>query len=98
MDLELTGRRAVVAGASRGIGLEIARTLRDQGARLALCGRDPRDLERARQELESVQEHAAIFARPTDLSDAAETRVFVEQAVEALGGLDIYIHCASGLI
>jgi 3-oxoacyl-[acyl-carrier protein] reductase len=96
VDLELAGRRAVVAGASRGIGLEIARTLRDHGVELAICGRNPDSLEQARRELELATGRNAILARPTDLSDAADTREFVQQAVETLGGLDVYVHCASG--
>ena len=93
MDLDLAGRRAVVAGASRGIGLEIARTLSGHGVSLAICARRAEGLEQARKELEG---DSAVFARPTDLSDAADTKAFVEQALAALGGLDIYIHCASG--
>jgi NAD(P)-dependent dehydrogenase (short-subunit alcohol dehydrogenase family) len=96
VDLELAERRAVVAGASRGIGLAIARTLRDHGARLAICARDGTRLQQARQELEREKGRGVILARPTDLSDAADTRAFVELAVEQLGGLDIYVHSASG--
>jgi 3-oxoacyl-[acyl-carrier protein] reductase len=74
VDLELAGRRAVVAGASRGIGLEIARTLRDHGVELAICARNRDDLEQARHELEPESGRAAILARPTDLSDPADTK------------------------
>jgi 3-oxoacyl-[acyl-carrier protein] reductase len=96
MDLGLSGRRAIVAGASRGIGLAIATALRDEGASVAICGRDTQALERAHAGLSEAAAGGVVFARPTDLADGADTRAFVGDAVEALGGLDIYIHSASG--
>jgi 3-oxoacyl-[acyl-carrier protein] reductase len=96
MDLGLSGRRAVVAGASRGIGLAIATALRQEGASVAICARDGAALEQARAALVVTADGGVGFARPTDLADGADTRAFVGDAVEALGGLDIYIHSASG--
>lgn len=51
MDLELQGRRAVVTGASRGIGKQIARILIEEGARVALVARSLNDLEATAAEL-----------------------------------------------
>jgi NAD(P)-dependent dehydrogenase (short-subunit alcohol dehydrogenase family) len=96
MDLALTGRRAIVAGASRGIGLAIATALRTEGASVAICARDHAALEEARAALEVAADGGVVFARATDLADADDTRTFVRDAIEALGGLDIYIHSASG--
>ena len=45
------GRRVLVTGGSRGLGLELARELIAEGARVALCARDGEELERARHEL-----------------------------------------------
>src|SRR5689334_8199946 len=47
----LRGRVALVTGGSRGLGLELARELASQGARVAVCSRDPAELERARADL-----------------------------------------------
>jgi 3-oxoacyl-[acyl-carrier protein] reductase len=96
VDLGLGGRRAIVAGASRGIGLAIAVALREQGASVALCARDPDGLEQARSSLEAVDAPGTVFARATDLADGDDTRTFVREAIEALGGLDVYVHSASG--
>jgi 3-oxoacyl-[acyl-carrier protein] reductase len=96
MDLALEGRRAIVAGASRGIGLAIATALRDEGASVAICARDSGGLERARAALVAAGDGGVVFARPTDLSDGEDTKAFVGEAVAALGGLDIYVHSASG--
>jgi 3-oxoacyl-[acyl-carrier protein] reductase len=96
MDLGLSGRKAIVAGASRGIGLAIAAALREEGASVAICGRGVEALEQARASLTVADDGGVVFARPTDLADGADTRAFVGDAIEALGGLDIYVHSASG--
>ncbi len=78
---DLTGRRALVTGASGGIGQGIARALHDQGATVALTG------TRA-EVLESVAGELGERARPVvcDLSDAEATAGLIGQAEEALGG------------
>jgi NAD(P)-dependent dehydrogenase (short-subunit alcohol dehydrogenase family) len=47
MDLQLTQRRAVITGASRGIGLAVARALADEGAQVALVARDGEAMRRS---------------------------------------------------
>ena len=96
MELGLAGSKAIVAGASRGIGLAIATELRAHGASVAICARAATGLDEARAALESVAGEGTVFARPTDLADGADTRAFVSEAVAALEGLDIYVHSASG--
>jgi 3-oxoacyl-[acyl-carrier protein] reductase len=54
MDLGLTGKVAVIAGGSSGIGLAIARELQREGATVAICGRDPGRLAAARGELSAL--------------------------------------------
>jgi 3-oxoacyl-[acyl-carrier protein] reductase len=95
VELALSGSKAIVAGASRGIGLAVAQLLRQEGASVAICARDTGSLEDARATLEGVVAQGAVFARPADLANAKGTRAFVREAIEALGGLDIYIHNAS---
>ena len=96
MDLGLSGRRAIVAGASRGIGLAIATALREEGASVAICARDPERLNASAAALCGIDAEGTVFTRPTDLADANDVRTFVQEAVDALGGLDIYVHSASG--
>lgn len=95
MDLGLAGRRAIVLGASRGIGRYTAELLRREGASVALCARNAGDLERAASELKSLGP-GDVFAQAANLEDGASTRAFARAAVDALGGLDILIHNASG--
>jgi 3-oxoacyl-[acyl-carrier protein] reductase len=54
MDLGLTGKVAMIAGGSSGIGLAIARQLQREGATVAICGRDPGRLAAAREELSAL--------------------------------------------
>ncbi len=62
MDLGLRGRRAVITGASRGIGRSIAECLASEGASLAICARGAEGLEAAKKELEAMGFKSAIDA------------------------------------
>jgi 3-oxoacyl-[acyl-carrier protein] reductase len=94
MDLGLSGRKALVTAATRGIGLAIARAFADEGADVALCARGAGGLESARKELEA--RGARVFAEAVDVADGAALRAFVGRAGEALGGLDVFVSNASG--
>ena len=74
----LEGKVALVTGASRGIGLAIARSLARMGAKVALCARDPKRLESAasRPERKRVQ---AFVAVPADVSRANEIASLVRR-------------------
>jgi 3-oxoacyl-[acyl-carrier protein] reductase len=91
MDLGLRGRRAVVAASSSGLVFGVARALAAEGARVAICGRDPRRLARA---LEQLPPDA--IALPADVSTARGAADFVEEASSTLGGVDILVPNAGG--
>src|SRR5688572_26114600 len=90
MDLGLAGKRALVSGASRGIGRAIALTLAAEGVRVAAVARGAEDLERLRDELPAVAggAHAAITA---DVTTAEGADAAVDGGVAALGGLDVVV-------
>jgi 3-oxoacyl-[acyl-carrier protein] reductase len=92
MDLGLEGRRAIVTGGSKGIGLAAARELVAEGARVAICSRNPDELGAAATAIGS--EH--VFAQVADVTDAAQVSAFVDAAADALGGLDILVNNAGG--
>lgn len=96
MDLALAGRKAVVTGASRGIGRAIAEGLAREGVDLAICARGQEGLERARGELEACG--VAVYAQPVDVADGDALRDFVSSGGKELGGLDILVSNPTGAI
>ena len=91
MELGISGRRAVVAGASAGLGYAVAAALVSDGAQVAICGRDRARIERAGAAL--GPRAVAIVA---DVSTADGATRFVEEAEAALGGVDILVPNAGG--
>lgn len=93
MDLGLDGRRALITGASRGIGRAIVDALAAEGCSLALCARGEDQLFKTRDELE--QKGAKVFADTVDVGDPDAIRQFVSDSAQALGGLDVVVSNAS---
>ncbi len=92
MDLELTGKRAIVTGGSRGIGKAIAIELAREGVDVAICARDRATLEAAAVEIGAAGRKVVpveVDARDRDSVDRA-----VDEAVGALGGVDILVNSA----
>ncbi|GAA6212120.1 3-oxoacyl-[acyl-carrier-protein] reductase [Hyphomicrobiales bacterium 4NK60-0047b] len=88
---DLTGKTALVTGASGGIGAAIAKTLHDQGATIAISGTRREKLEEVASTLGSDRVHIT----PCNLSDRDAVNALVGQAEEALGGkLDILVNNA----
>jgi len=89
MDLQLQGKRALVTGASRGIGRAIAETLADEGCALALCARGEETLEKVAAQLR--ERGAQVFAQPVDVTDHVALVDFVDASAQELGGLDVVV-------
>jgi 3-oxoacyl-[acyl-carrier protein] reductase len=94
MDLELTGRRALVTGATRGIGRAIAERLAAEGCALAICARDGDAVARTADELRG--RGATVHAAGVDVTDAEALERFVADAGDALGGLELLVANAGG--
>ena len=88
----LSGRVALVTGASRGIGRAVALALAAQGVRVALAARSKVELEKVRREIE--KEGGEAIALRTDLAEVEAPRLLVIAVVEAFGGLDILVNNA----
>ena len=93
MDLGLTGKRAIVTGSTKGLGRAIAETLLAEGASVAICARDAEGVDKAVAEL---QGRGTVWGQAVDAADSDNLRQFIAGAIEALGGLDIYVHNTSG--
>ncbi len=88
----LTGRRALVTGASKGIGQEIAKVYADAGADVALIARDRIGLEETAEAVRAEGREALIIE--ADLADVDATRSAAAQAQEAWGTIDILVNSA----
>ncbi|MEK9673185.1 MAG: SDR family oxidoreductase [Rhodospirillaceae bacterium] len=87
----LEGRRALVTGATRGLGLEIAKALADGGARVALGGRDGNAMAEALNAIEAAGGRAR--ALPFDATDEIQVEAAFRD-LEADGGADILVNAA----
>lgn len=92
MDLGLVGKRALITGSTRGIGLAIARTLVAEGASVGLCGRNADDVARVTTELDS---RGTAVGAACDVGDLSALRNWVVSTGDSLGGIDIYVHATS---
>ncbi len=90
MDLELAGNVALVTGSSAGIGHCIARVLAEEGATVALNGRDPLRLEAARRNIPGASSYFVA-----DVRDQAECQRLVHDVIVRYGRLDVLV-CSVG--
>jgi NAD(P)-dependent dehydrogenase (short-subunit alcohol dehydrogenase family) len=96
MDLELREKRAIVTGASRGLGKAVARELAREGTRVVIVARDGSSLEAAAAELGS-EVAAEIHAIQCDIGSDEQVHNMVAEASGLLSGVDILVNCAGRL-
>ena len=90
------GKRALVTGGGRGIGRAIALAFARQGADVAIAARSRDELDQVAKEAEGVGRRAV--ALQVDMASAEQAQDLVERAARDLGGLDVLVNNAGGIV
>lgn len=93
MDVPLEGKRAVVTGASRGIGRAIAEAYAEAGARVALLARSRDRLERAADDIDGE-----TLVTVGDVGDTESVNESLDEVTDAFGGLDVVVNNAGVVV
>jgi 3-oxoacyl-[acyl-carrier protein] reductase len=89
MDLGLRGKKAIVTGATKGIGRAIVELLASEGADIALCARTADEVESTVQALR--QRGVNVVGEAVNVRDGEAYKAWLERSAQALGGCDIFI-------
>ena len=95
MDLGLTGKVAIVGGASKGLGRACAQVLAEEGCRLAICSRSQADLDKAAADIRAAT-GAEVLAIAGDLDRHPTIQSLIAAAAERFGRIDILVANSGG--
>jgi NAD(P)-dependent dehydrogenase (short-subunit alcohol dehydrogenase family) len=91
-DIDLNGKTVLITGGGRGLGLVLARRFAEEGAKIAICAREEKELADAKKELEA--KGAEVFAAVCDITDEEDAKRMVEQVRDRFGRIDVLVNNA----
>jgi len=94
MDLGLKNKVAIVMGGTSGVGLKTAEMFLQEGARVAICGRDHQRMENACKHLEQFAPADQVFAQTCDVTSKEDVHGFIDGTAEHFGAVDILVNAA----
>jgi len=93
--MKLAGRNAIVTGANRGFGFEIAKKFVIEGASVVICGRDALQVDRAVEALRDLaSQNQTVLGLPLDVSKEENVKQMITTAIGRLGRIDIVVNNA----
>lgn len=93
---KLSGKIAIVTGASSGVGAGVAKVLAINGASIVLCARRQEKLDQIRQEIEKQEIEGEILTVTCDVSDEAQIQHVVDETIARFHTVHILVNCAQG--
>ncbi|MGO4889403.1 SDR family oxidoreductase [Anaerobacillus sp. MEB173] len=94
MDLGLNGKIAVIMGGTSGVGLKTAEMFLQEGAKVAICGRNEERKDKAYDHLMKYGEASSIYAATCDVTNKLDVTSFIENTASSFGGIDILVNAA----
>jgi NAD(P)-dependent dehydrogenase (short-subunit alcohol dehydrogenase family) len=91
-EYSLKGKTVLITGGSRGLGLVMAREFANEGAKIAICARDPKELDLALEDLRGRGATAFVF--PCDVTDRAQVNEMVRLVRDKFGSIDVLVNNA----
>jgi 3-oxoacyl-[acyl-carrier protein] reductase len=94
MDLQLSGKRVLVTGGTRGIGRAIVEAFLDESAVVGFCAREPEEIAATQA---ALQDRGRVVGTALDVGDGDALANWVERSADAFGGLDVVVANVSAL-
>jgi NAD(P)-dependent dehydrogenase (short-subunit alcohol dehydrogenase family) len=95
--MKLTNKHILITGASKGLGKALALRFAGEGAAVALCSRNPSELDDVREEILAVHPDTRVLIQPCDISDHKQIDAFVHSVVKEFGTVDVLVNNAGAL-